>query len=151
MSGASADDVEALSAAVQRAVDADKGGGGLVQRVAARLFSDDLQATVHKFLDNQCAHFMDLTPEHIAAGENQLAWWESYQKFIALFDTSLDELVVAEGGTVAEFAALCADESKLTEDEVTVLDLLRASSDYPSVLQLMFDECEERRELGPGA
>ena len=143
-SGADADEIETLSAAVQRAVDG--GGGGLVQRVAARLFSDELQTTVEKFLDNQVEHFRDLTPAHIAAGENKLEWWDAYQRFIALFDRSLDEVVAAEGGTAAEFATLCEDESKLSEDERAVIDLLRASSDYSAFLQLMYDEVESKQE-----
>ena len=141
-SGADADEIETLSAAVQRAVDG--GGGGLVQRVAARLFSDELQTTVEKFLDNQVEHFRDLTPAHIAAGENKLEWWDAYQRFIALFDRSLDELVAAEGGTPEEFERLCEDESRLSEDERMVLELLRASSEYTAFMQLMYDEVEDR-------
>jgi len=140
-------EISSLSAAVQRAVDAaGPGGGGLVQRVAARLFSDELQGTIAKFLDNNACHFADLTPAHIASGENQLAWWSSYERFMALFDTSLEEVVAAEGATPAEFAALAADEASLTEDERCVIALLHASSDYKAFLELMYDEVEEKRE-----
>jgi hypothetical protein len=139
------DELEALSASVQRSLEQESfGGAGLVQRVAARLFSDDLQSTVEKFVDNNVQHFTTLTPEQIAAGENQLRWWSSYQSFIALFDRSLDELVAAEGGTPEEFARLCEDESRLSEDERMVLELLRASSEYTAFLQLMYDEVEDR-------
>lgn len=140
-------EISSLSAAVQRAVAAaGPGGGGLVQRVAARLFSDELQGQIEKFLDNQAPLFAGLTPDHIAAGENQLEWWSSYERFIKLFDTSLEEVVVAEGGTAEEFAKLAEDESKLTEDERCVIDLLRASSDYKAFLEIMYDAVEERRE-----
>jgi hypothetical protein len=144
--GAGEQEISALSAAVQRAVDAaGPGGGGLVQRVAARLFSDELQGVIAKFLDNNAALFKDLTPAHIASGENKLEWWSAYERFMALFDRSLEEVVAAEGGSAAEFAALAADEAKLTEDERCVIDLLRASSDYTAFLELMYDEVEEKR------
>ena len=116
-----------------------------MQRVAARLFSDELQGTIEKFFDNNTAAFADLTPADIASGENKLVWWDGYQRFMALFDTSLEEVVVAEGGTAAEFAALAADESRLTEDERCVIDLLHASSDYKAFLEIMYDAVEEKR------
>jgi hypothetical protein len=141
----STEDIEALSSAVQRSVDLNGGKGGLLERVAARLFSDDLQGVVEKFLDNHVNLFTELTLEHIEAGENRLEWYDAYQRFIALFDHSLEEIVNDEGGSVEEFAKLAADADKLSEDEKVVIELLQASAEYESFLNLMYDEVQDRK------
>jgi hypothetical protein len=141
-------DIESLSSAVQRSIDLNGGGGGkvgLLERVATRLFSDDLQGVVEKFLDNHVSLFQELTPAHIESGENTLEWWDAYQRFIALFDKSLEEIVKEEGGTIEEFAKLAEDEKNLSEDEKIVIELLQASSEYTSFLNLMYDEVQDRK------
>lgn len=138
-------DIEALSSAVQRSVDLNGGKGGLLERVAARLFSDDLQGVVEKFLDNHVDLFNELTLAHIEAGENRLEWYDAYNRFIALFDQSLEDIVSDEGGSVEEFAKLAADAEKLSEDERIVIELLQASSEYESFLNLMYDEVQDRK------
>ena len=142
---AAADDVEQLSAAAQRAAAAAPGGGGLVQRVAARLFSDEFESTVEKFMDGTVQHFADLTLEHIESGENRLEWHAEYERFTAAFESILDEAIAAEGGSAEEFAKIAGDEASLSEDERAVLDLLRASSEYSYFLRLVYDEVQERR------
>lgn len=102
-----ASDAATLTASVLRGVESGS-MPSVIQRVAARFFKDDFQATVEKFIDNNVGLFMELTEDQIDAGENKLEWHDAYERFIGVFDESLEEYVTAEGCELPEFFELCA-------------------------------------------
>uniref|UniRef100_K3WSI3 Cilia- and flagella-associated protein 36 n=1 Tax=Globisporangium ultimum (strain ATCC 200006 / CBS 805.95 / DAOM BR144) TaxID=431595 RepID=K3WSI3_GLOUD len=111
-----------------------KDGSDLVGKVIAYFFDDEaFAATFEQFAEANCLAF------DIESDEMKLEYTAIYNKFLALFESKLEDYIVSQGATVKQFYDLVREAYATNRESSIVLcsEILVATADFDVFVMMM--------------
>lgn len=115
-----------------------------MRRIEDFYFGDDEAAGERMFSRFAGKHARHFAPGVAAEeGENKLEYTTAYQEFVQLYESKLEELIVAEGLTVERFFEQVRKDAKQDEDTAVFVHVILALADYGTFVDMMASYCQE--------